>query len=124
MTSLPRIEMTVRAEDVVDVRVCALRRCPHFQALRGGGIGCTAGIYRARYPQDVIRDELARNPSAEPGAGADGNPLLCRMLVHRDSALPMCGVTQVEHTEKMLVADPAESVEPLFDTDTEGTVVT
>lgn len=117
--ALPRVELAVRSENVLDARICVLSRCRFLdlEPLPEGKAAatCAAGVHRAVLPAHALRDEVQRNPSPVPGDDADDNPFIVRLLMAPDCCRPECGVFRIHHRRSVLVPDPAELDTPLFE---------
>jgi hypothetical protein len=114
----PHNKLVKRRETVVDARICEMNACPFFtKRQRGDGdwvAGCDAGIYHAELPVVPLQQHIATNSATTPGANADDNPFLLRLLMSPQCVRPECGLAQIEYKERLLIPHPDELLGSLF----------
>jgi hypothetical protein len=115
--ALPVTELTVIQEDVIDARICLLRRCPKLGRVSGPDgtlmACCNAAVHKARFPFDLLQQTVQENPDPVPGTRSDENPLLFRLLMSPECLRPECGRAQLEYRVQQLAVHPADK-EDLF----------
>lgn len=115
---MPRTQLQQRTERVIDARCCVLSGCRFLQTAAGRDgqqiRTCGAHVFRAQLPAAALAEEVRRNPSVVPGAGADDNPFLQRLLMSTDCLRPECGVAEITHSERVLMVDREELESELF----------